>query len=113
MVIPPIAIQLGLLLLLLLCDLCTSSLLKFYYKSGWTDHWKLVLCLLIYCIVPILILFSLRYDGIGNTNLYWNVLSTVFVYMLAVFYFGEKISNVQCLGVFLAITGVLLIIYNK
>ena len=109
----PFIIQVGLLLLLLLCDLCTSSLLKLYYQSGLKDHWKIALCIAIYCIVPVLILYSLQYDGIGNTNLYWNVLSTVFVYMLAVFYFGEKISNVQCVGVFLAITGVLLIIYNK
>lgn len=110
---PPFVFQIGLLILLLICDISTATLIKLYYQSGMTAHWQLILTFIIYCIVPMLVLFSLKYEGIGNTNLYWNVLSTVAVYILAVLYFGEKITNLQCLGVFLAITGVLLIIYNK
>lgn len=109
----PWIIQLGLLIMLLIADVSTATLIKLYQQSGMTAHWQLILTILIYCLVPVIILFSLKYEGIGNTNLYWNVLSTIFVYILAVLYFGEKVTNMQCLGVFLAVVGVLLIIYNK
>jgi|SRR5579871_2639263 len=108
----PVVIQFSLILLLVVNDLFTASLLKLFQKSGYIDYMKLIMCMILYLIYPLLLVASLHYDGIGNTNLYWNVFSTIFVYILAVSFFNESISNMQCLGIFLSLAGVVLIVYK-
>lgn len=107
------AIEVLLLGSLLLCDMFSSTMLKMYHNSGWRDHWKFLGALLAYNIVPVILLLCLKYDGIGNTNFYWNILSTVFVFIIAFYYFGEKITNTQFIGVILALFGTFLVINKK
>lgn len=100
------------LLGLLLCDMVSSTMIKMYYTSNYTAHWKFGIALLVYAIVPVLLLYSMRYEGIGNMNFYWNVLSTVFVFLIAIYYFGEKVTNTQFIGIILALFGVFLVVKN-
>lgn len=112
-VMSPLAIQFGLIFLLVVNDLCTSTLLKLFQKSGYTDYTKLALTMVLYLIYPLLLVASIHYDGIGNTNLYWNVFSTVFVFILAVTMFGESVTNMQCLGILLSLIGVFMVVYKS
>ena len=104
--------QAVLLFILLLCDMTSLSLLKAYHVSHMTEHIKLMGTILINNIVPYVMLMSLNYDGIGNTNFYWNILSTVFVFIIAIYFFGEQVTNTQFVGIVLSIFGVFLVLKN-
>jgi len=99
-------------LALLLCDIISSSNLKSYHLSGYTNTWNIVFALAAYIAVPFLLLFSLKYEGIGNMNLYWNVISTICVYLIAVYFFGESVTHTQFVGILLALLGIFLIIIS-
>jgi drug/metabolite transporter (DMT)-like permease len=97
---------------LLICDMISSTMIKSYHLSNYTEHWRFILAILVYVCVPIFLLLSLKYEGVGNMNFYWNVLSTVFVFIIAIYYFGERVTNSQFIGIILALFGVFLVIHN-
>ena len=49
------------------------------------------------CVVPILAK-TLQYEGIGIVNLLWNILSTLFGFVIGIFLFNEKIHYLQLIG---------------
>jgi len=101
------------ILALLICDMISSTMIKTYHLSNYTEHWRIVVAIAVYVMVPILLLLSLKYQGVGNMNFYWNVMSTVFVFLIAIYYFGEKVTNSQFIGIVLAIFGVFLVIHGS
>ena len=90
-------------------DLSSLSLTKSYSQNGEKETWKLLTACVLYGLVPVVMVVSLRYNGVGNTNVYWNLFSTMLVYFVAITYFKEKITGVQMAGVAMAIGGIYLI----
>lgn len=60
-------------------------------------------------VVPLL-LKTLQYEGIGMVNFLWNVFSTVLMFAIGVYVFGEKIASLQLIGVVLSLAGLGLIL---
>lgn len=100
------------ILALVICDMISSSMIKTYHLSNYTEHWRFLTAILVYTAVPVFLLLSLKYEGVGNMNFYWNVLSTVVVFLIAIYYFGEKVNNSQFIGIVMALFGVFLVIHN-
>jgi len=61
------------------------------------------------CVVPILAK-TLQYEGIGIVNLLWNILSTLFGFVIGIFLFNEKIHYLQLIGGAFSLLGIGLII---
>ena len=56
---------------------------------------------------------SLDYgSGIGTVNFSWNCCSTVTAFLIGIYLFGEKVNNLQWIGVGLALTGLALIVLS-
>jgi len=90
-------------------DLSSLSLTKSYSAGGEQSAWKIAAACLLYGMVPLVMVLALRKSGVGDTNLSWNVVSTLAVYTVAVLYFGERVTGNQAIGVVLALGGLYLL----
>lgn len=62
-----------------------------------------------FAVAPLL-LKTLQYDGIGMVNFLWNVFSTIIMFAVGIYVFGEKIASLQLIGVVLSLAGLGLIL---
>ena len=60
-------------------------------------------------VVPLLSI-ALKYEGIGLVNFFWNIFSTLVMFIIGIYYFKEKINNLQLIGVAISLLGVFLIL---
>ena len=60
-------------------------------------------------VVPLLFLL-LKYEGIGMSNFFWNVFSTIVMFLIGIYMFHEKLHNLQIIGVLLSLLGLFLIL---
>lgn len=63
-------------------------------------------------VVPLLSI-ALQYEGIGIINFLWNILSTILMFGIGIFFFKEKIASLQVVGVILAMLGLGLVVLSK
>jgi multidrug transporter EmrE-like cation transporter len=65
----------------------------------------------LYMLQPIFFAHILKKStySIIEINIFWNVISLVCVTLLGVYYFKEHIRNIQFIGIFFAISGIILI----
>ena len=62
-----------------------------------------------FAVVPLLIK-NLEYEGIGLVNFIWNVFSTIIMFLIGIYVFGEKIAGVQLIGIVVSLAGLGLIL---
>ena len=71
----------------------------------------LVIAMLTYGLgVTPLLKFGLRYEGIGMVNFLWNVFSTITMFVIGIYIFGESVHYLQVIGVTLSLLGIGLIL---
>ena len=61
--------------------------------------------------VPLLA-FATKYEGIGISNFLWNVLSTLIGFGIGIYFYKEKIRNMQIMGVIVSLVGVAMILLD-
>jgi multidrug transporter EmrE-like cation transporter len=61
-------------------------------------------------IITPLLRFATKYEGIGIVNFLWNIFSTIFGFVIGIYFFKEKITNLQAIGVAISLLGISLII---
>jgi drug/metabolite transporter (DMT)-like permease len=80
------------------------------------QYWLLGICFM-YFIQPLIFLNGLNFTGMTLLNLGWDLMSTILVTLIGVFYFKENITGTKGIGVLLAIISVILFgidgYYNK
>jgi multidrug transporter EmrE-like cation transporter len=78
------------------------------------NKWLLITAMLIYgVVVSNMLSQSLNYGpGIGTVNFTWNCCSTITAFLIGIFIFGEKVSNMQWMGACLAFIGLFLIVLS-
>ncbi len=70
----------------------------------------LIIAMAIYgLIIPIIILKTLNYNGIGTVNLMWNILTTVSMVIIGYYYFNEKINHLHVLSLMFGIASIILL----
>ena len=85
------------------------TLLKLKSTSALTSPFILPLTMAIYSLQPLLFYKVLSVKGMAILNILWDTISTILVTIVGAFYFGEKISLTNWLGIFLCIIGIILV----
>ena len=90
-------------------DVIIMTLLKLKSISALTSPFILPLTMAIYSLQPLLFYKVLSVKGMAILNILWDTISTVLVTIVGAFIFGEKISLMNWLGIFLCIVGIILV----
>jgi len=91
-------------------DILAFPLVK-YVSLGANPIWLLVSAI-IYATSPILLYYSLQYEGLAIMNVLWNTLSTCIITLLGIYMFKEKLSTTKCLCIAISILGIGLLVYE-
>jgi hypothetical protein len=91
-------------------DVTSFPIVK-YVSMGLNPMWMIIpVCL--YAFAPLVLLKSLQSETLTVMNVLWDVMSTVLVTCMGLFYFGEKISLIKLCGVILSIVSIGLLTYE-
>lgn len=67
-----------------------------------------------YLLIPLFLYKLLQIGkGIGIVNVIWNILSTIYGFMIGVLLFSENINSMQILGSILGVIGITLILWDE
>ncbi len=93
-------------------DSFTLSLLNAFYL-GWIN-WNgiIIISMILYSFQPIIFLKALSYNNLIITNLLWDVISIIFVTLIGLFYFKEKITQIKLIGILFAFISMILLSYG-
>ena len=89
-------------------DLVTLGMVKMVH-SGSLPIIGLVGAVLIYSIQPLFFYRSLDFQGMAVMNLLWNVISSILVTIVGIFYFKEDLTNTKLIGAFFSILAITLL----
>ena len=90
-------------------DVIIMTLLKLKSISALTSPYILPLTMAIYSLQPLLFFKGLPVKGMAILNILWDSISSVLIAVIGAFYFGEKISLTNWLGIFLCTAGIILV----
>jgi multidrug transporter EmrE-like cation transporter len=99
-------------LLLLILLIVTVEVASWYcLKKQYVDDKKVYLYLffVLYAMIPFLLIRTLKYEGIGVTNMLWNIASTTLVLLIGYFIFKEHINHYQYFGIGFGILAIVLL----
>jgi multidrug transporter EmrE-like cation transporter len=83
------------------------------FSSGMIKWRGIVpIAMLFYSFQPLIFLNSLRHNSLTVMNLLWDVMSDISVSIIGLFYFGENLTNLKKMGVFLSIISIILLTWN-
>lgn len=99
------------ILLITAIDVIGWYCIKKYHLTG--NYYFFLTTLTAYILMPILILKVLPYEGIGNTNMIWNVMSTILVLLVGCVIYKESINHGQFIGILFGILSIVLICVNE
>jgi multidrug transporter EmrE-like cation transporter len=89
-------------------DVFSLGLLKAIHLQ-WISPYFFAIPVVIYALQPGLFLKSLDYEGMAVMNFIWDLLSGVFVTILGIYFFQEKITTKKFLGILLSFVCVYLL----
>jgi multidrug transporter EmrE-like cation transporter len=76
---------------------------------GWINKVFLFLPTLIYAMQPWVFLSALKYENMTIMNLLWDVMSGLMVTGTGLYFFNEKISRTQMIGIGFALVAIVLL----
>ena len=92
-----------------LLDVVIMTLLKLKSISALTSPYILPLTMAIYSLQPLLFFKGLSIKGMAIINALWDSTSSVLIALVGAFIFGEKLSLINWLGIFLCTAGIILV----
>jgi len=92
-------------------DIVSLALVK-QYSLGKTSILAIIVAVCIYALQPIVFVYALEYEGMAVMNLLWNVLSSVTVSLIGLWYFKEKLTAAKTVGVILSIFAIFLLSFD-
>lgn len=96
-----------------LIDIVSESICKYYTISVHKSVILIVAACILYGVQPLLFTSALKYEGMGITNVIWNVISTGLVVIVGVLLFRENINSIQWIGIILSIVAIILLSYKN
>jgi len=88
-------------------DVFMIGILKAIYL-GWLNKSLIFLPTLVYALQPWVFLKALDFESMTVMNLLWDVMSDVFVTVVGLYFFKEKIGRTKMLGVGLSLISIML-----
>ena len=87
-------------------DLCVMGLLKSNILGLVQGAWVIPLAMALYSLQPIIFYFGLTLKSMGVFNILWNSISSILVVLSGVYFFNEKITRLNLLGIALCVSGI-------
>ena len=103
--------SLGFGVLLAVVDVIAFPFVK-QVSLGSNYYWMIVPVLL-YGMSPLILLQSLKMEGLAVMNFLWDTISTILITIICICFFREKLSNTKLLGALLGIASIGLLVYEK
>lgn len=75
--------------------------------------WLFIAAVVFYTIVCFLLFISYRYRGMGIVHVLWSGISILLVLSVGIFYFEEKITMMDKLGIIFILLGMVLILWKN
>lgn len=69
--------------------------------------------MLVYSLQPLLFLKSLNYESMIVMNILWDITSDIFVSIMGLFYFKEKVTTLKKVGLSFAFIAIILLSYDS
>lgn len=95
-----------------LIDVFSLGLLK-SIQLGWISKTLTFLPILVYGLQPLIFLAALKFETLTVMNLLWDVISDVFVTIMGLYFFQEKLTALKKVGVLLSLVAIFLLSYNE
>jgi multidrug transporter EmrE-like cation transporter len=101
---------LGFALLLSLFDVVVMSTLKYIHMGTLPlNVWTMAFPVLLYGATPLIFLYALRFEGLAIMNVMWDVVSSILVTALGIYFFKEEVSERKKIGIFVSILAIFLL----
>jgi multidrug transporter EmrE-like cation transporter len=100
----------------LLLVISVESFALYYLQKAASEKDKryLIITMLIYGIPVSLLLYKLlEFRKIGTVNFFWNIGSSLVGFTIGILWFGEKLINLQLIGVLLGFLGLGLVMIGE
>ena len=92
-------------------DVFMLSAIKIIGTKAKYLKWMIVPTI-VYAIQPWIFLSALKFETMTVMNLTWDLISDIFVTIVGLYYFGEKLGPVKSLGVLMALISISLLAYD-
>jgi|LauGreDrversion4_2_1035121.scaffolds.fasta_scaffold72738_3 multidrug transporter EmrE-like cation transporter len=93
-------------------DTVVLSGLKKYSTGDMNYGIAVPLGMLIYSLQPLIFLQSLKFESMTVMNMMWDVMSDIYVTLIGLFYFKERISRIKMIGLSFAFVAVFLLSFD-
>lgn len=94
-------------------DTIVLSGLKRYSTGDHAYGIAVPLGMLIYSLQPLIFLESLRYESMTVMNILWDITSDLYVTLIGLFYFKERLTTLKMLGLSFAFVAIVLLSYDS
>jgi len=94
-------------------DIIMESSVKLF--SLHNQYIFIIIAIIIYSLQPLLFYYVIKNSefGIAEMNIYWNIVSSILVTIIGIYYFKEKINNFGLIGIILGVLSVILLNYKE
>lgn len=99
-----------LLTLITLIEQTSLYLFKKYELTGKTVYY--IIGVIGYVIITALLVKSFEYAKIGIVNHSWNVASSICGFLIGYWFFSEKLTPMEIVGVFISVIGIIIMNYK-
>ena len=90
-------------------DLIIMPLLKAKSLGILTSQWILPMTMILYSLQPVIFFFGLSLHSMGILNILWNAISSILIAISGVYFFNEKITSLNALGITLCVSGIIIL----
>ena len=71
-----------------------------------------IISMVLYALQPVLLLQAMPYESVAVMNILWNLISSVVVALVSIFFLGEKISTRKLIGIVVGIIAMFLFTFE-
>lgn len=105
-------LSLIIMLIMTSVDIIMESSVKLYRTNNNIKY--IVFAMILYSLQPLLFNYNMKTTkmGMAETNILWNITSTIIVTIIGVYYFKEKLENHSKLGITFGIIAIFLLNYT-
>lgn len=99
-------------IIMALVDSLSLPIVKYVY-DGLYSKWFLVIPMILFGLQPIMVYYSLSNLTLTSVNIIWDLMSDVFVTMIGLWYFREKLFTSSKIGLVLAFIAIFFFSYSQ
>ena len=101
---------LGFAILLSIFDVFVMTTLKYIHTGVLPlTPWTIAFPVLLYGATPLIFLYALRYEGVAMMNVLWDVVSSILIAALGIYFFQEEVSERKKIGILVSIFAIFLL----